>query len=257
MKIANGAALGTMLAMHQSTQRLSEIQRERALSQLKSASLFKEIDPDRLSLIVDKIELISLHDSETLFRQQELANHMFLLSTGQIKLVRSASNGTEKIISLLSPGSVFAEAVIFSENSVYPVGAISIGDSSVWAIDGEQYRGELHRSTDACFAMFHHLTQRLYSQVADIERLTLHTASSRLIAYLLADIAEESISDNSSIITLSVPKNVIASRLSIVPSTFSRTLSKLSRDGLIKVNEQEIHLLDIASLREFTDDIAV
>lgn len=242
--------------MHQTISRLSSIQRERARSQFRQTLLFANLDKLRLEKLIDTVQLLNLHDAEVLFRQQAPASHFYLLSTGQIKLSRNASNGTEKIISLVSPGNTFAEAAIFSDTQAYPVSAISIGDSNIWAINGEVFCEELSQSTDACFALLKSVSQRLYRHVADIERLTLHTASSRLIAYLLAELPGD-VSANSAVISLKVPKNAIASRLSIVPATFSRTLSKLSRDGLIEVNEQEIRLLDIASLHEFTDDIVV
>ena len=49
---------------------------------------------------------------------------------------------------------------------------------------------------------------------------------------------------------LTTPKNVIASRLSIQPETLSRTLARLTRQGLLEVHGQHIVLRDIAGLRE-------
>ncbi|MGQ7843859.1 Crp/Fnr family transcriptional regulator [Granulosicoccus sp. 3-233] len=242
--------------MPQVITRLSGIQRERALSQLKAADLFAGLEGHSLQAIVDRMSLVLLQDGEVLFSQGDAAPSVFLLSTGQIKLARRHPNGAEKIISLVTPGSTFAEAVIFARGRVYPVDAAAIGASTVWAVNGEHYCSELQQSTSACFSVLKRLTERLHEQVADIERLSLHTASSRLITYLLGQLPEGYDGD-SAVVRLQAPKNVIASRLSIVPATFSRTLAKLSREGLLGVREYEIELLDVEAMRHYDEDTVV
>lgn len=242
--------------MSQLITRLSDIQRQRAMSQLKAAVLFAGLQESSLQSIVDNMSLSLLQDGESLFNQGEPATSVFLLSTGQIKLARRRPNGAEKVISLVTPGNTFAEAVMFSRGRVYPVDAESIGASTVWAVNGEHYCGELQQSTDACFSVLKRLTERLHEQVADIERLSLHTASSRLITYLLTQLPSTHV-ENRAVIRLQAPKNVIASRLSIVPATFSRTLAKLSREGLLGVREYEIELLDISAMRHYDEETVV
>jgi CRP-like cAMP-binding protein len=51
-------------------------------------------------------------------------------------------------------------------------------------------------------------------------------------------------------IHLSTTKIIIASRLSIQPETFSRILLRMSKQGLIEVNGNDITLLDVNGLRE-------
>lgn len=242
--------------MPQVITRLSDLQRLRAISQLNSAVLFAGLDENSVEAIVDQMRLVLLQDGETLFSQGEPARSIFLLSTGQVKLARRRPNGAEKVISLVTPGNTFAEAVMFSRGRVYPVDAEAITASTVWAVNGEHYCSVLQQSTDACFSVLKRLTERLHEQVADIERLSLHTASARLIAYLLGELPAGHTGSRARI-RLTAPKNVIASRLSIVPATFSRTLAKLTRDDLLLVREREIELLDIPALRHYEDETLV
>jgi len=226
------------------------------VSQLKTAVLFSGLEEASLQAIVDRMCLVLLQDGETLFSQGDAAASVFLLSTGQVKLARRRPNGAEKVISLVTPGNTFAEAVMFARVQVYPVDAEAIGSSTVWAVNSAHYCRELQQSADACFSVLKRLTERLHEQVSDIERLSLHTASSRLIAYLLGELPPGH-SGERAVIRLPAPKNVIASRLSIVPATFSRTLAKLSREGLLAVREYEIELLDIEEMRHYTDETVV
>ncbi|MGZ8189322.1 MAG: helix-turn-helix domain-containing protein [Methylosarcina sp.] len=45
------------------------------------------------------------------------------------------------------------------------------------------------------------------------------------------------------------PKQILASRLSVRPETFSRILQQLSRKGLISVQGKTVEVLDIKALR--------
>ncbi len=133
--------------------------------------------------------------------------------------------------------------------------ASALAESSVWSIDAEQYLELLRNSTEACFAILGRVTNRLFDQVAEVERLTLHTATSRFVAYLLTK--TDSGATGRVVVRLEAPKSIIASRLSIVPATFSRSLAKLSRDGLLEVHDSEIHLLDVDALQEYTTEVLV
>lgn len=237
---------------------LSAMQKEHARSQLLSTALFAAHERSTIDAIVDRLSLFTLADGEALFHQHDPAEFVFLLSTGQIKLALRARSGHEKVISLISSGNTFAEAVLFSAKRTYPVTASSIGSSTVWAIDGEHYLRVLRASNDACFAVIRCLTERLHQQVSEIERLSLHTANARLIGHLLSQVdpVQEAIG-GPVVIRLNAPKNVIASRLSIVPETFSRSLSKLAREGMIQVHDDEIALLDLSRMRSYAADLLI
>ena len=234
---------------------LTPMQKERARNQLMRTTLFGCMDSSAIDDIISHITLTTLAEGEVLFRQEQPARHVFLLSVGHLKLFRTASSGSEKVIGLIEPGSTVAEAVIFSQRKQYPVTASALAESSVWSIDAEQYLALLRTSTEACFAILSCVTGRLFEQVAEIERLTLHTATSRFVAYLLTK--TESRATGRVVVRLEAPKSIIASRLSIVPATFSRSLAKLSRDGLLEVHDSEIHLLDVVALQEYTTDVVI
>lgn len=96
------------------------------------------------------------------------------------------------------------------------------------------------------------MSYRLRQQVDEIERLTLHPAVSRLAGYLVAQASSEV--PRSHGVHLTAPKNVIASRLGIQPETFSRVAARLMKDGLIRVQGQDVVLLDVEGLRACAED---
>jgi CRP-like cAMP-binding protein len=229
------------------TNQLSAAQLSQAQNQLRHTSLFNHLEFSSIAAITDHLALVTLSEGEVLFSQRQRAKYLYLLCSGKITLSRSSPTGSEKVIELVAPGSTFAEAVVFSRSRHYPVKATALVDSTVWSIDAEHYIGLLRQSTDACFAVMHKLSDMLFEDIAEIERLTLHSASERFIAYLLQHIQPGT--KGRAVVKLDAPKRIIASRLSIAPATFSRSLAKLSRDGLLEVHDSDIHIRNVGVLQ--------
>jgi CRP-like cAMP-binding protein len=229
---------------------LTELDIAGAAPRLRQCVLFADLDRDQFDGVIKHTRRVVLQENEVLFEQQQPAREIFLLESGQIKLALVSPEGQEKIIDIISPGTSFAEAVMFSRNHTYPVTATAIVASRVWSIDAEYYAGILRQSTDACFAVMAQMSRRLHWQIAELDRLTLHNATSRVVRYLLDQIPSTHLVTSE--IRLDTPKHVIASRLSITPETLSRTFAKLSRDGYIEITDNTVRLNDIERLRRYT-----
>jgi len=133
------------------------------------------------------------------------------------------------------------------ENQAYPVCAEAIMNSKLYCFKMKTFRNLLEDSTGTCMRLMADMSRRLRLRVNEINNLTLHNATYRLVIYLLEQIPEGAVEMTD--IHLGTPKSIIASRLSIQPETFSRILSKLSQRGLLKVQVNDITLLDVNGLR--------
>lgn len=215
---------------------------------MRKNHLFMDIDESDFESIVQGTSASKIKSGQILFSQQQAATEFFLLVEGKIKITLLSIEGTEKVIDIIKPGSTFAEAIIFNGMKGYPVNSKALSDSIVLSINAENYTKVLSSSPKACLKVMGRLSIRLHWLVKEMERLSLHNASYRLISYLLEDVPEDSTEKIK--IKLSAPKRIIASRISITPETFSRTLKSLSKDGLIEVNEEHISIINPAKLRE-------
>jgi CRP-like cAMP-binding protein len=216
---------------------------------MSRCALFSDLAAEDFDAVLKHLTKAELADGEVLFDQQQAARQIFLLERGHIKLSRLSPEGHEKIIELILPGATFAEATMFSERHEYPVSATAIEASRVWCIDAAHFSGILRQSTAACFKVMAQMSRRLHEQIAEIDRLTLHNATFRLVSYLLDNIP--STHRGTSQVHLDTPKQVIASRLSVTPETLSRTFTKLHKDGLILIKDSVITLNDIERLRQY------
>ena len=197
--------------------------------------------------IIEGTSVSNLRSGETLFRQFQPATEFFFVVKGKIKISLLSIDGAEKVVDIINEGSTFAEAIILRGMDGYPVNSEAIGDTIVLKINAEKYTHVLSQSTDACFKVISCLSTRTHWLMNEMERLSLHNASYRLISFLLENVDNDS--ETSAEITLSAPKHVIASRLSITPETLSRTLKNLSKKELLVVHENHIILNNPAELR--------
>jgi CRP-like cAMP-binding protein len=191
--------------------------------------------------------LYTLNEGELLFRQGDPLNEVFVNIKGFVKLFRLTPNGDEKVVDIISPGSSFAEAVLFMGGRQFPVHAVALKPTVVVGINAAQYEHMLRSSVDLCFGMMGLMSRRMHWLLNEVDRLTLHNATFRLVMWLLEMRCSDPACNR---IVLDVPKHVVASRLSIKPETFSRILKRLTSLKLIAVNDHHIELLDVGVLEE-------
>ncbi len=221
---------------------------EYILNTMRQCVLLQPLDLDAFDEIVKTSHTLQLSDNSVLFEQGAELTDIYLLISGSIKLQRLAPSGDEKVIEIIRPGQTFAEAVLFFGGSQYPVSAISVSPSIVVGIQATTYLKLLNTSNTLCINLLGKLSQRLHWMVNEVDRLTLHNATFRLVDYLLSHVSEEQHERTN--VSLNAPKHVIASRLSIKPETLSRTLKSLSKQGLIQLEGSQIELLNVDKLRQ-------
>jgi CRP/FNR family transcriptional regulator, dissimilatory nitrate respiration regulator len=219
----------------------------RIKQQLYKHYFFATLNEEQFSQILPGIQEIELAENEHLFHFGDHAKYFYVLSEGQIQLYRLSPTGEEKVIEIIQPGQSFAEAVMFFNINSYPVSAKAVIASKLWRIELKPFLGLLQASNELCLRMLGSLSKRLHGAIQDIEQLTLQNASMRVIQLLLQSAPDAE--GNQYSLDLETPKQVLASRLSVRPETFSRILQQLSRKKLISVQGKTIHILDFNGLQ--------
>ena len=210
---------------------------------IEDVHLFKGLDEKQLNKMMSTSHCHNYTAGERIFNHGDTATHFYWLCSGQVKLTRISADGDEKCIEVIKPGKTFAEAVMFMENSRYPVNAEAISNCKIVSFSNHEFREILKKSTETCFNLLADLSRHLHMHLNEIDHLTLSNAMTRLVAYML------DIMDESGEVNLGISKHLLASRLSIKPETLSRLFSKLQKEGLITVDGQSIKILNSAAIR--------
>lgn len=217
------------------------------IKELSYIPIFSALNKTQLDDVVSSSTIVDLDSGDVLFNQGQLAEWFYLVRKGQIQLSLLSEVGSEKVLDIVHPGQLFAEAVMFMDKQCYPVNATAIQNSQLVAFDIVTFRNILKVSVDTCFRLMAIMSKHLHMQLSEIDRLSLHNATYRLVDYLLKSVPKNVTKQTE--VTLNYPKNVLASRLSIKPETFSRILGRLGQKKMIVVQGNQIILRDIKSLR--------
>jgi CRP/FNR family transcriptional regulator, dissimilatory nitrate respiration regulator len=211
---------------------------------LHRVHLFEPLNAEQLARVRDSTHEIRLQAGQPLFSQGDPARHFFMVLEGSLKLFLLSREGEEKVIELVSPDQFFAEAVMFMEHGRYPVNASALTESRLLAFDNHTFLELLQESRELTLRVLAAMSRRLHALVREIDELTLHNATYRFVTYLLQQ--ERTAGTR---VDLPLPKQIIASRLSIKPETLSRILARLREQGLVEVAGESITLIDEPALR--------
>ena len=214
---------------------------------LKAVPLIMNLTETDLIQVVNNTIVCNLKAGETLFRQNDPATEFFYVVDGRMKISLLSIEGGEKVVDIINAGNTFAEAIIFRGMGRYPVNSEALVDSTILRINADNYMTILKESPEVCINVMRCLSERLHWLIKEIDRLSLHNATYRLISYLLDQVPSDACETTD--VNLAIPKHVVASRISVSPETLSRTLKRLSKDGLLEVHDKHIVLVNPVELR--------
>lgn len=209
--------------------------------------MFRELAAEQIDAIATHVQLIEFPRGTAVFNRGDAAVGLYILVDGQLKLGVTSPQGGEKIISIVSPGESFGEAILFMERQ-FPVYAQAILDSKVMLVPKSLIFSMLDHDPLFSRKMLAGLSVRMHQLVQDIEMLSLQSCTQRFIGYLLQISIDAPDASN---ITLPASKSTIASLLNLTPETLSRTLAKLQQMGLIEVNGKDVMITDVKKLRRY------
>ncbi|WP_120992968.1 Crp/Fnr family transcriptional regulator [Stutzerimonas urumqiensis] len=218
------------------------------VAQLRRHHLFGRLPEAALHEVCMAANVRKLPTGAPLFHQGDRADRFYFLFSGQVKLHRVVSDGQEKLVEVMRPGDAFAEALLFTGTSTYPVCATALKPSLVASLHGAGYRRLLEEHPSVCLDILATVSVRLHQRMNEIDTLTLANASHRVVRFLT-----QTCDETTGVLTLDVPKRLIASKLGIQPETFSRILHRLMDSGVIAVQRRRIEILDRKALVGFQD----
>ncbi len=226
-----------------------------ALDRLRQHRLFGQLDENDLATLSALAKPCTLQPRQVLFRQNESARHFYLVTQGTLKLYLCSAEGEEKVLEVLGKGQLAAMAAAFMQPEAYPLTAEAIDEVALLEFPNEGFRALVAQSGCLALLLLGALSQRLHLMVGEIDRLSLHKATYRLVLYLLEKLESPCGAGERSggHLILEAPKYVIASRLSITPETLSRTLGQLQKQGLVELQGDQLRILDEAGLRRLLD----
>ncbi|HEX7674771.1 MAG TPA: Crp/Fnr family transcriptional regulator [Bdellovibrio sp.] len=173
-----------------------------------------------------------------IFGQDEVAHGIFLLAKGSVKIYRLSANGKEILLDILHPGSTFGENSLFGAEK-YSDSAVANVACEVFYIPKMHFKPILSKHPELAQSVIKSICLWMDKLNAIIENINSPSARERVCNYLKRLRDDQS----ASLIHLTGKKHEVALMLGLRPETFSRVLSDLESEDLIKMNHKQIQIL--------------
>lgn len=210
--------------------------------------LFENLPGEEIRQLAKASKTLFLDKHGTLFRTGDACPGLHVVMDGQVKVLFSSTQGTEKVVDILQAGQSFGATELLLDEP-YRACAQALEDSLVLQIAKPALLDLIARHASFAHKLLNDMSRCLHDLMLDLEGYTLHTGATRVLNFLLREAAAQEPCSESAVVTLSAPKGVIASRLNLSPEHFSRILHELSEQGLFAIQGRDIHIDSVSRLQ--------
>jgi len=203
--------------------------------------MFSALEDKYLKELRNEIHIKHYSKESIVFYEGDQSDYLHILMEGSVKLYKTSPKGTHIQINRFSAPSLIAEFACF-EREIFPATCEFVTDGAI---------GLLH--FDKLYA---YLNQPMFS----LELIKSLTGKVMLLSSLVHK--ETILSSEAKVADLMIKKhtifnrlknNEIASMLNLTPETFSRILTKFKKEGIIKIQDHALHVINEDALYKIVD----
>lgn len=185
-----------------------------------------------LSKIITPTQL-GVKSNELIFRVGDEVRFLYLVRSGQAKLVRYTSEGKQVITQLATEGNFIAEASIFTQK--YHCDAVAIDQCELLAYPKNEVFETLGSNPDVSLEFIKFQSAEIKKLRNQVELINVLTAKERVLLFLRS-------SAENSVYILPVSLKNLASHIGLTHETLYRQLKILEDEGLISRKNKKIIL---------------
>lgn len=209
---------------------------------------FNGMDVEAKRHLQQFLRLGSFDRKETLYREGQESENLYILITGAVKIYKSLPNGNQQIHKLVQvPGDLIACEDLFLDQ--HGSSAEAIGEVMVCYIRRSDFRQSIERYPAVSDTLMQVMARSLNSYIRHIANLGQKNAVQRVASYLVflnETHHERNLRDN--ILKESLSRIELADMLGVTQRTLIRGLKKLEEDGYIELQRSAFVIHDLPAL---------
>lgn len=185
---------------------------------------------------------------ETLFHEGASAEALYFVRAGTFKVFRTGADGYEQVLGFAGRREVLGFDAVCTGG--HPASAMALEDSSVFALRLRDLPG-LSRRMPRLDRLVQQAASRALAGRGELADLMAAVAAEVRVARFLLQLSQrmQGCGQSPRRFHLRMSRRDIASYLGLAHETVSRSFSALARWGLVQVNNRELEVLDMQSLR--------
>jgi CRP-like cAMP-binding protein len=223
---------------------------------LKQVVVFQNATEDELQLILKNSITRTIEENEFFFFQGDAAQYLYILTSGQIKLMQSNPNGQQVNLRTIHPWQMFGALGAVRTEATYPATAQALEDSSALAIESGFLHKMLETSPQISFDMMTLMTSYIQEMQARYRELATERVEQRVANALIRLAGQSGIrAEKDAGIVLLFSRQDVAEMTGTTLYTVSRLLSEWERQGIIETGRERIKLLKPHDLVRIADGL--
>ena len=211
-------------------------------------SLFSSLSSEQVSRLGCVFRPARYRKNQILFFEGGVAQHLFALRAGLVKLVKSLENGKDRITGVLFPGQLFGLEAL--SNPTYPLTAVTLRDSEICAASGEEVTLFLQANPEIALGMVRFLVAEVGRMRTQVTDMSFKDARMKVATFLLSLVASDPTPHNGRVtLTLPLSRQEVSEVLELSPETISRTLAAFRRQQLIVARGRHLTIQNLEGLQ--------
>lgn len=211
---------------------------------LKQVVVFQNATDDDLQLILQNSITRSIEESGFFFFHSDPARYLYVLTSGQVKLMQTASNGQQVSLRIIYPWQMFGALGAVRAEATYPASAQALEDSTALAIKSEFLHEMIKTRPNISFDLMNLMSSYIQEMQSRYRELATERVEQRVANALIRLAGQSGIkSTNEAGIELSLSRQDVAEMTGTTLYTVSRQFSEWERQGIIKTGRERIRII--------------
>jgi CRP-like cAMP-binding protein len=191
---------------------------------------------------------VKVSKGQTLFKEGDAGDRLFVVVEGKLKLGTSSGDGRENLLSILGPGDMFGELSLFDPGPRTAT-ATAVTDARVLALANDQVIGWVTAHPQVSLQLFKRLARRLRRTNEVLADLVFADVPGR-VAKAIMDLGERfgTKKDDGLHVNHELTQEELAQRVGASRETVNKALADFAGRGWVRLEPRAVVVLDYERL---------
>jgi CRP/FNR family cyclic AMP-dependent transcriptional regulator len=215
---------------------------------IRKAPLFSGLDSSAAEALRTSMNLVKLRKGQSLFKEGDDGDHLFVVSSGKVKLGTKSADGRENLLMILGPGDMFGELSLF-DSGPRTATATAVTDSKLLALGQDKVIPWVKEHPEVSLQLLARLASRLRRTNEVVSDLVFSDVPGRVAKALIdlgvkfGDKRTEGLFVNHDLTQEELAQLVGASR-----ETVNKALADFAQRGWLRLEARSVMILDYERL---------
>jgi len=216
---------------------------------LRQVAIFNTLNQQETKEISRYVMTDTYGKRESIFSEGDPSEWFFIVRKGKVKITKLSQDGKEIILEVIPPMEFFGGIAVV-KGFPYPANAVAMEDTEVLKISRKDLMTLMDRFPGLMYCMAMNIGDRIKGSHETLKSIALEKVEARIASLLikLADKAGEKVPEGVQI-DMKLTKQDIAEMVGTTVETSIRTMSRLTKAGIVSAKAGRIVIRDLDKLK--------